>query len=198
MIFVTVGTQLPFDRMVRAVDDWAVSKGCSDIFAQVGTSSYQPRRIRCVPSLHPAEFKRRFMEATIVISHAGMGSIISAVEVGKPLIVVPRRAALGEHRNDHQLATARRFVELGVIRAAFDEHEVGPMIEEWVASRSRSGESAGAAPASHCSCPEYDAAVCASRRIDQACPRLLSVLGRFVDQPSGSAPVLPCRGGSVV
>jgi len=44
--------------------------------------------------------------------------------MGRPLLIVPRRAALGEHRNDHQLATARRFAELGSVGVAFDEAEL--------------------------------------------------------------------------
>ena len=40
MIFVTVGSQLPFDRLVRAVDDWAAGNGGAAAFAQIGASSY--------------------------------------------------------------------------------------------------------------------------------------------------------------
>ncbi len=57
--------------------------------------------------------------ATAIVAHAGMGTILTALEMGKPLLVMPRRAALGEHRNDHQLATASRFAELGRVKVAF-------------------------------------------------------------------------------
>jgi len=53
-----------------------------------------------------------------------MGSIITALELGKQIIVMPRRANLGEHRNDHQIATAKYFAEQGRILAAFDEQEL--------------------------------------------------------------------------
>ena len=53
-----------------------------------------------------------------------MGTILTALEIGKPLLVMPRRASLGEHRNEHQLATARRFADLGKLRVAFDETEL--------------------------------------------------------------------------
>ena len=42
----------------------------------------------------------------VVIAHDEMGSIITALEMGKPIVVMPRRAELGEHRNDHQVAAA--------------------------------------------------------------------------------------------
>ena len=53
-----------------------------------------------------------------------MGSIITALELGKRIIVMPRRADLGEHRSDHQVATAKRFAEQGRIEVAFNEREL--------------------------------------------------------------------------
>lgn len=109
MIFVTVGTQLPFDRLVHTVDQWAGTQGREDVFAQTGDTTHPPRFIEHVPHLEPATFQSYFDEASVIVSHAGIGTILSALELGKPLLIVPRRAELGEHRNDHQLATAERF-----------------------------------------------------------------------------------------
>jgi UDP-N-acetylglucosamine transferase subunit ALG13 len=124
MIFVTVGTQKPFDRLIRTVDEWAGARGTTDVFAQIGPSAYCPRHISAEPFISPVEFTRRVASAAVVIAHAGMGSIITALELGKQIIVLPRRANLGEHRNDHQIATAKRFAEQGRILAAFDEQEL--------------------------------------------------------------------------
>jgi UDP-N-acetylglucosamine transferase subunit ALG13 len=74
--------------------------------------------------LEPKEFYETLVSASLVISHAGMGSIISAIELGKPIIVVPRQAALGEHRNDHQLATARSLRKSSRVTVALDETEL--------------------------------------------------------------------------
>jgi len=124
MIFVTVGTQGRFDRLVRTVDEWAGANGRDDIFAQTGPSEYHSQHIRTEHFIDATEFRERVEAASLVISHAGMGSIITALELGKPIIVMPRRASLGEHRNDHQLATARRFAEHGAITVAFTEQEL--------------------------------------------------------------------------
>ena len=62
--------------------------------------------------------------ANLIIAHAGMGSIITALELGKRIIVMPRQASKGEQRNDHQLATAKRLSEQGSIDVAFDETEL--------------------------------------------------------------------------
>jgi UDP-N-acetylglucosamine transferase subunit ALG13 len=124
MIFVTVGTDLPFDRMVRVIDQWAADTGCKEIFAQIGETEWRPRHMNYSKFLEPPEFALRFASATTIISHAGMGTILSALRYEKPILVMPRRASLGEQRNEHQLATARRLSEIGNITVAFDENEL--------------------------------------------------------------------------
>jgi len=123
VIFVTVGAQLPFDRLIRTVDDWA-AKTKKEVFAQIGATNWRPQHIQYTNFLDPIEFQKKFSAAEIIIAHAGMGTIISALEAGKPILVMPRQAALGETRNDHQLATAKRFLALNYVDAAFDETEL--------------------------------------------------------------------------
>lgn len=124
MIFVTVGTQLPFDRLIRALDKWAGRGSHPDIFAQIGPSAYRPENMRYCKFLDAPQFREYIAQASLVIAHAGMGSIITALELGKPILVMPRRAGLGEHRNDHQLMTARHFIQQGRIHVAFHETEL--------------------------------------------------------------------------
>lgn len=128
MIFVTVGTDMPFDRLVRVVDEWAHSAGRHDVFAQIGETDWRPAHIAWSKFLQPPEFAQRFSEAEVVVAHAGMGTILSALQWEKPLLVMPRRASLGEQRNEHQLATARRLSELGKVNVAMDETELRTML----------------------------------------------------------------------
>ena len=121
MILVTVGTDLPFDRLVRAVDTWAGETGRQDIMAQIGETSWRPKYIRWHKFFEPREFRDYFSNAHAVVSHAGMGTILSALQFGKPILIMPRLAALQEHRNEHQLATARHFAASGKVSVAFDE-----------------------------------------------------------------------------
>ena len=131
MIFVTVGVQLPFDRLIRAIDVWAGARARSDVVAQVGASSYRPSNIRAKAQLSPDEFRAHVEEAKLVVAHAGMGSIITALEIGKPIIVLPRQAALNEHRNDHQLATARYMEEQNLVRVAKSEEHLVQLLDDW-------------------------------------------------------------------
>lgn len=146
MIFVTVGHQLPFDRLVRAIDAWSARSGRTDVFAQIGKSSFRPTHMDAVSFLVPEEFHRRMEIADAVISHAGTGNIINALCLGKPMLVLPRRSCFGETRNDHQVATARRFGESGHILVASTENELSARIEELQAFRPRSSIDARAAP----------------------------------------------------
>lgn len=107
MIFVTVGTQLTFERLIDAVDVWAEQQGAIEVFAQIGPAVRKPKYLASAPMLSPESTASHFRRADVIVAHAGMGSILTALQFRKPIIVMPRRAELGEHRNDHQVATAK-------------------------------------------------------------------------------------------
>ncbi len=130
MIYVTVGTQLPFDRLIRAVDTWAQANARCEVFGQIGNAGFEPYNITWKRFLTPQESDQCIRDARVIVSHAGMGTIISALERGKPIIVFPRRAALGEQRNDHQLATARRFGERGLVQVADGEEALACALDQ--------------------------------------------------------------------
>jgi len=120
----------PFDRLVRVVDDWAGTSGNRDVFAQVGVGGYQPKHAKWVELLEPDEFREKIVQASIIISHAGMGTILSVMQHGKPILVMPRLAKFGETRNDHQIASARVFRERGSISTVQDELELAEKLND--------------------------------------------------------------------
>ena len=124
VIFVTVGGPLPFDRLVHTVDRWAKEQQRREVFAQIGDSTTPPNYIEWQRFLSPSEFQAKARQAEFIIAHAGMGSILTAIEVGKALVIMPRRAHLGEHRNDHQWATVRRLADGVGVTVAADEGEL--------------------------------------------------------------------------
>lgn len=123
MIFVTIGTQAPFDRFIRIIDELAPLLD-EPVIAQIYKGEYKAKNIKTIDFLPPDEFNKLFNEARIIVSHAGMGTIISALQKQKPIIIFPRIAALGEHRNEHQMATAKKMKELGYVYVAYNEKEL--------------------------------------------------------------------------
>ncbi|MDO6512891.1 glycosyltransferase [Neptuniibacter sp. 2_MG-2023] len=109
MIFVTTGTQFPFERLVNAIDNWALDKDSIDIYAQTGPGGGIPKHIKGSEMLTPERYESLISKASVLIAHAGIGSIITAIENNIPAILMPRRFDLNEHRNDHQIATAKKF-----------------------------------------------------------------------------------------
>ena len=129
MIFVTVGAQMSFPRLIDAVDRWALKSDRRDVVAQIGPSADPPEFIRWSRFLAPMQFTEMMNECELVIGHAGIGTIIGALMARKPLIVMPRRGDLNETRNDHQIATARRFAADRDITVAMDEEELTEILD---------------------------------------------------------------------
>lgn len=121
---------MPFDRLVKAVDQWAAERHRDDIFAQIGQSHFCPQRLQYSQLLEPDEFRRQYEAATVIVAHAGTGSIITALQMGKPIVIMPRRAGLMETRNDHQVATAEQFRRFESVTVAWDERELAAKLDE--------------------------------------------------------------------
>jgi UDP-N-acetylglucosamine transferase subunit ALG13 len=117
-IFVTVGAQMPFDRLVMGVDAWASGREHCELFAQVGPGGAVPVSFPAVEFLEPSAFRSRIEWCDTLVAHAGMGSILTALQYGKHILVMPRRGDLRETRNDHQVASAHRFGEMSAIDVA--------------------------------------------------------------------------------
>ncbi|MCA9302862.1 MAG: hypothetical protein KC996_01935 [Phycisphaerales bacterium] len=120
---------MPFDRLVRAVDEWAGARGRNDIFAQIGETAYRPEHIEFASQIDPDKFRELVANAEAVVAHAGTGTILTALELGTPVLVMPRHGALKETRNDHQIATAQRFKSLGRVEVAMDEKELAEKLD---------------------------------------------------------------------
>lgn len=128
MIFVTVGTQLGFDRLIAGVDAWAARRR-SRVFVQFGPGAYVPRYCEAVRTCSAVEWERHFTAAKRVVSHVGVGTLLKSLDHAKPLIAMPRLASLNEHRNDHQLATAARFRDFPGITIVESDEELAQALD---------------------------------------------------------------------
>ena len=124
VIFVVTGTQAPFDRLLSIIDKWTVNQDTYSVIAQTANSEINFRNMTCFNYLEPDVFNEYFNNADVIIGHAGMGTIITALENEKKLVVFPRLVKYNEHRNDHQLHTAKGFEKLGLINVAYTENEL--------------------------------------------------------------------------
>ena len=126
-IFVTVGSRnYPFDRLFKKLDELCkqgVIKG--EMFAQVGTSTYQPKHYEFKDFISQEEFAERVAWADIVVSHGASGSIMKALNAGKKVIAVTRLAKYGEHINDHQIQNNEAFAKNGYVLAVLEMDELG-------------------------------------------------------------------------
>jgi UDP-N-acetylglucosamine transferase subunit ALG13 len=113
MIYVTVGTMhLDFPRLIRAADRYAEQTD-EEIIIQIGMGSTIPTHATLFDFKPREEILEIQREARIIVTHAGIGSVIDALQMQKPLIVVPRLKKFGEHNTDHQLELARAIHKRG-------------------------------------------------------------------------------------
>jgi UDP-N-acetylglucosamine transferase subunit ALG13 len=138
MIFVTVGSMFPFERMIRTMDDWT-SQHPEQVFAQIGGGKYEPRHMRWQRIIAPNDYKKVVQSCRVIVAHAGTGSVFTASEFRKPIVLLPRRAAQKEHTTDHQLDTAKWLEDKPGIFIAWSENELAQAIE-------RAGQAAGNLP----------------------------------------------------
>ena len=159
MIFVTIGSMFPFDRMIRAMDAWAAAEGRGEeILAQIGAGDYEPRHMTWVRKLDRRTYAETIRRSRLVVAHAGVGSIVTAGELRRPIVVLPRRAHLGEHTSDHQVET------VGWLRA-----------KSWV----HVADDEGALPA--CIAAATEAAARGERLAAAADPAFIARLRRFIE-----------------
>jgi UDP-N-acetylglucosamine transferase subunit ALG13 len=130
MIFVTVGQMLGFDRFIRAMDHWAQDHPEVEVRAQIGDGKYEPRVMKWVRMLSSPEFRKTVTSAEIIVAHVGMGSFFVSMETGKPVVMMPRRAALMEHTTDHQLHTLRWLRDKPGVFAADDDDQLPEAISK--------------------------------------------------------------------
>ena len=128
MILVSVGaSEFPFDRLLHAVEFFPSEE---TILVQHGPSAVRPAGADCVAFVPVETLAALVREARAVVTHAGIGSILFSLANGKRPFVVPRRKAFGETVDDHQLESARRFAETGVVTLVEEPNGLGLLLRE--------------------------------------------------------------------
>jgi beta-1,4-N-acetylglucosaminyltransferase len=111
MIFVTVGNHFQsFDRLIKKVDKIAPHIP-HEMLIQRGYSEYRPQNARHFDFVPISKAMQYIKTSDLVISHAGIGTIILCKKYGIPLLIFPRRKKYGEHGTDHQMEIAQALEE---------------------------------------------------------------------------------------
>ena len=118
LIFASVGSMLPFERLVKAVDDWALANPSRDVFIQIGDTKYEPKHAPFARMIPITEYRQRLRDCHLFVAHVGMGSILQALEDQKQTLMLARHREWGEHTTDHQLHTAKRFGHMPGLKVA--------------------------------------------------------------------------------
>ena len=117
MILVLLGTQNnSFHRLLeeieKNIEDGTIKE---EVIVQSGYTKFQSHRMRIIDLMSKEQLEQFQDEASLIITHGGVGSIISSIEKGKKVIAVPRKHEYGEHVNDHQIQIVKDFNDKGYI-----------------------------------------------------------------------------------
>ena len=129
MIFVTIGTnEAPFDRLLEAVAALSTSE---EIVVQHGSSAIVPANAsRTYDFLLFDDLVREMRDSRVVVTHAGIGSIMTALSCGRRPVVAARLVAYREAVDDHQLPVARRLEDAGLVTLVEDLSRLEEAVEK--------------------------------------------------------------------
>lgn len=130
LIFVTVGTHnQQFNRLLTEVDKLVENGKIKNVVAQIGHSTYIPKNYKWFRFLDFEKMIKLQKASDLIITHGGVGSIMTALDIGKPTIVVPRLPAYNEHVDKHQLLMTKELEGQGRIIAVYEIKTLGKAIE---------------------------------------------------------------------
>ena len=134
MIFVILGTQdKKFPRLLeavqKAIDEKKVSKK-EKIIVQAGSTKFTSKDMEIHDYMPVEQFEEYIEKADIIICHAGVGTILTALEKGKKVIAAARLKEYGEHVNDHQLQILENFSKKGYLVALEDFDKLDEAIKQ--------------------------------------------------------------------
>ena len=132
MILVMLGTQNnSFHRLLEEIDrliDCGVIN--EKVIVQAGYTKYNSKNMRIFSLIPQEELEKYQDKADLIITHGGVGSIISSIKRKKKVIAVPRLHKYGEHVNDHQKQIVESFDKKGYIIGCYEVSDLEKAIEK--------------------------------------------------------------------
>ena len=146
MIFITVGSQKFQMNRLLAGADTLIENGviAEEVFAQTGRCTYVPKHYAHTVYMEKEEMSKKVFACSLMICHAGSGSMMMGIKLGKKVIAVPRKAMYGEHVDDHQAELAHTLSQTGYLLMAENVDDLKTQI----------ARSAGFVPKPYVSCAD--------------------------------------------
>lgn len=132
LILVTLGTQAnSFERLLREIqvliDEHVINE---EVIVQAGTTEFQSKDMKIFDFIPIDQFNDLIKSCNLLITHGGVGSIITGLNNEKKVIAVPRYKKYGEHVNDHQLEIIENFNDKQFIIGIHEVNELKEAIEK--------------------------------------------------------------------
>ena len=134
MILVLLGTQNnSFHRLLEEIEKLLdKNKIKEEVIIQAGYTKYQPQneKMKVLDFVPREELEKLQEKANFIITHGGVGSIITSLEKGKKVIAIPRLHEYGEHVNNHQKEIVEKFNKNGNIIGIKSVEELEQALEK--------------------------------------------------------------------
>lgn len=131
MILVTLGTQdKPFTRLLENIEE-QIEKGNikEEVIVQAGFTKFNSKYMKIFDLVDREEFTDLINKCDLLITHGGVGSILTGLKNNKKVIVCPRLSKYGEHMNDHQIQIVNNFANEGYILAYQENDDLGELLK---------------------------------------------------------------------
>ena len=131
LIFVSVGTQIPFDRLLKSVErQIEIGNIREEVIVQAGVTSFKSDKMKIINFIPLDEFNKIINKAKLIICHGGVGTITDGLKNGKTIIACPRLKKYNEAKNDHQIQIIENFGKMGFIIPLLDPDDLGVALEK--------------------------------------------------------------------
>lgn len=130
MIVVTLGTQrFQMNRLIEKMDNIAAEL-TEEVFIQTGNSTYLPQHCQYKDFVDAEALQQMIRDCSVLVTHAGVGTIMRGISEKKPVVVVPRLAVYHEHVDDHQVQIAEAFSRKQCVLQCNDLEQLALIIEQ--------------------------------------------------------------------
>lgn len=132
MIFVTLGTQdKSFKRLLDIMED-SINKNeiKEEVIVQAGYTKYKSDKMKIFDYINMEDFDEYMEKCDLLITHGGVGSILSGLKYKKKVIAVPRLSKYLEHTNDHQIQIVDNLYEEGYILKLDENDKLGEVLKK--------------------------------------------------------------------